>query len=219
MDPEFNFEWKFLDIRPDIKSIFQKLDERLFLGKLKKLNVVWSRTMGNEVTNRNYNNEEDNVYTIGLNERLLCLRPRIDLISILLHEMIHAFLKVNGIKEANMGHGENFRKLMLFFNDKIMTNISTSHKINNPCDEHKTQWYRCTGICSNYRPFFGICRSVLPSGVVFLGRNFSLKKSRFFFLPFILGLQIHSLALKTLGGSITQISVVEAFLKFLKCVK
>ncbi|XP_058825733.1 DNA-dependent metalloprotease SPRTN-like [Topomyia yanbarensis] len=160
VDPNNNFEWKFVQPVPDITSIFQRLDEVLFSSrfKTKRFAVIWSQGIGEQCTNRNFN-DTDGRYTIALNETLLTLRPRIEIISILLHEMIHAFLKLEAVKESNNGHGANFRKMMIFLNRMLQTNISFSHRLINANTLCRTQWYRCTGICTNYKPFHGIVRS------------------------------------------------------------
>ncbi|XP_055607552.1 uncharacterized protein LOC129755202 [Uranotaenia lowii] len=160
VDAENNFEWKFIDVVPDLKAMFLRLDELVFQSRFKpkRFQVMWSQAMGTECTNRNLN-DADGTYTIALNETLLTLRPRIEIISILLHEMIHAFLKMEGVKESNNGHGSNFRKIMIFINRMLQTNISFSHKLTNTDMLCRTQWYRCTGICHNYKPFLGIVRS------------------------------------------------------------
>ncbi|XP_058059542.1 uncharacterized protein LOC131210327 [Anopheles bellator] len=161
VDPEYNFEWQFIEVLPDIQALFDKLDTLYFQSrfKAKRFNVVWSTTMGTVTTNRNFN-DDNGRYTIALNAALLVLRPRIEIISIILHEMIHAYLKVEKVKEPNGGHGDNFRKMMTFLNSMLQTSISFSHKLNNTSMLCRTQWYRCTGICHNYKPFHGIVRSI-----------------------------------------------------------
>uniref|UniRef100_A0A182PR92 Protein with SprT-like domain at the N terminus n=1 Tax=Anopheles epiroticus TaxID=199890 RepID=A0A182PR92_9DIPT len=161
VDSENNFEWKFIDVLPDVRSIFNKFDMQFFESrfKKKKMDIIWCESMGSSCTNRNFNDDQGR-YTIALNAPLLTLRPRIEIISIILHEMIHALLKINGIKEPNGGHGENFRKIMTFLNSKLQTNISFRHKLHNTSLGCRNQWYRCTGICQNYGPFYGIVRSV-----------------------------------------------------------
>lgn len=74
------------------------------------------------------------------------------------HEMIHAYLKLEGVTETNNGHGANFRKLMVFLNRSLQTTISFSHRLTNTNTICRTQWYRCTGICHNYKPFNGLVR-------------------------------------------------------------
>jgi hypothetical protein len=37
--------------------------------------------------------------------------------------MIHAYLKLSGIKEPNEGHGDNFKFIMMYFNKNLKTNI------------------------------------------------------------------------------------------------
>lgn len=161
VDPENNFEWKFVEVMPDLKAIFLRLDELIFQSRFKQkhFNVIWSQAIGRECTNRNFN-DVNGRYTIALNETLLVLRPRIEIISVLLHEMIHAYLKLEGVKETNNGHGANFRKIMVFLNRMLQTTISFSHRLTNTSTLCRTQWYRCTGICHNYKPFNGLVRSV-----------------------------------------------------------
>ncbi|XP_049287431.1 uncharacterized protein LOC125765938 [Anopheles funestus] len=161
VNPEYNFEWKFIDVLPDIAAIFTKFDALYFQSRFKnkKMTIVWSDSMGSSCTNRNFNDDEGR-YTIALNGPLLTLRPRIEIISIVLHEMIHALLKMEGVKEPNSGHGENFRKIMTFLNKMLLTNISFNHKLFNTNLACRNQWYRCTGICHNYDPFYGIVRSI-----------------------------------------------------------
>ncbi|XP_050100889.1 DNA-dependent metalloprotease dvc-1-like [Anopheles aquasalis] len=160
VDPECNFEWKFIEVLPDIRALFEKFDALFFQSrfKSKNFNIVWSDTMGASCTNRNFNDEQGR-YTIALNAPLLALRPRIEIISVILHEMIHAFLKLEKVIEPDNGHGDNFRKIMIFLNNMLQTNISFSHKLYNTNMLCRTQWYRCTGICHNYKPFRGIVRS------------------------------------------------------------
>ncbi|XP_053659607.1 uncharacterized protein LOC128708654 [Anopheles marshallii] len=161
VNPEYNFEWKFIDVLPDIAALFSKFDALYFQSRFKnkKMTIIWSDSMGNSCTNRNFNDDEGR-YTIALNGPLLTLRPRIEIISIILHEMIHALLKMDGVKEPNSGHGANFRKLMTFLNGMLQTNISFNHKPFNTSLACRNQWYRCTGICHNYEPFYGIVRSI-----------------------------------------------------------
>ncbi|XP_052889644.1 uncharacterized protein LOC128297964 [Anopheles moucheti] len=161
VNPEYNFEWKFIDVLPDIAAIFSKFDALYFQSRFKnkKITIVWSDSMGNSCTNRNFNDDEGR-YTIALNGPLLTLRPRIEIISIILHEMIHALLKMDGVKESNSGHGANFRKIMTFLNSMLQTNISFNHELFNKSLACRNQWYRCTGICHNYEPFYGIVRSI-----------------------------------------------------------
>ncbi|XP_065076041.1 uncharacterized protein LOC135699676 [Ochlerotatus camptorhynchus] len=160
VDPENNFDWKFVEVMPNIKRIFARLDELFFQSRFKPkgFNVIWSHSIGQHCTNRNFN-DVDGRYTIALNESLLTLRPRIEIISVLLHEMIHAYLKLENVQETNSGHGANFRKMMIFLNQMMQTTISFSHRLTNINTLCRTQWYRCTGICHNYNPFQGIVRS------------------------------------------------------------
>lgn len=70
---------------PDIRALFDKLDALYFQSrfKSKNFNIVWLDTMGASCTNRNFNDEHGR-YTIALNAPLLALRPRIEIISVIL---------------------------------------------------------------------------------------------------------------------------------------
>lgn len=89
-------------------------------------------------------------------------RPRIQLISVLLHIMIHLYLSTasNGAIKSGQ-HGVSFKKIMSFFNDRINTKISIGHTFIYSEDDTKyaDQFFQCTGVCSQYNPFFGIIRS------------------------------------------------------------
>lgn len=89
------------------------------------------------------------------------IRPRIQLISVLLHILIHLYLSnaSKGVIKPDQ-HGVSFKKIMSYFNERIDTKISTVHSFIYSEDDTKfaEQFFQCTGICSNYQPFYGIIR-------------------------------------------------------------
>lgn len=95
------------------------------------------------------------------------VRPRIQLISLLLHVLIHLYVtKISKQKIAISHHGPEFRNLMHFFNSRIETKITTGHVFLYTSEEsqYPNQWWQCTGICSNYQPFYGVIRCpVVPN--------------------------------------------------------
>jgi SprT-like domain-contaning protein Spartan len=96
--------------------------------------------------------------TIRLSEPLLKLRSRKDLVETLLHEMIHAYCFVLGIREGNGGHGPSFVKIMTGINRVAGTNITVYHSFHDEVKLYKTHWWRCDGVCQNQNPYFGFVK-------------------------------------------------------------
>lgn len=95
---------------------------------------------------------------IRLSEPLLKLRPRKDLVETLLHEMIHAYCFVLGIREGNGGHGPHFKKIMNGINKIAGTNISVYHSFHDEVNLYKTHWWKCNGVCRNRPPHYGVVK-------------------------------------------------------------
>lgn len=72
--------------------------------------------------------------------------------------MIHAYLFVQNIHEANGGHGPNFHHLMHSINKVTGTNITVYHTFHDEVDHFKQHIWRCNGICKNRRPFYGFVK-------------------------------------------------------------
>lgn len=148
-------EWETLDPTPDVYSLFGAFDIKFFQGKLKCVELEWSKKMYTcaGICYQRKNRLGMSI-TIRLSEPLLKLRCRRDLIQTLLvshlriffasgivcfilvlilfqHEMIHAYLFILGIREANGGHGPNFLKMMNNINKVAGTNITVSLFISN----------------------------------------------------------------------------------------
>ncbi|KAI7694736.1 hypothetical protein SSS_04955 [Sarcoptes scabiei] len=64
--------------------------------------------------------------SIKLSSKLLSLRSRRDLVQVLLHEMIHAYIYFSGIKDSGP-HGHRFLDLMQQINQAAKTNITVYH--------------------------------------------------------------------------------------------
>lgn len=71
------------------------------------------------------------------------------------HEMIHAYLFIRGIREANGGHGPNFHKIMNDINKVAGTKITVYHTFHDEVDAYKVHVWRCNGICQHRKPFYG----------------------------------------------------------------
>lgn len=120
-------DWEILDPTPDIFALFPLFDRKFFQGRLSCVQLEWSKKMYNCAgICYQRSNRLGKSCIIRLSEPLLKLRPRKDLIQTLLHEMIHAYCFVLGIREGNGGHGPTFKKIMNGINKIAGTNITVS---------------------------------------------------------------------------------------------
>lgn len=149
-------QWETLDPTPDSHSLFRAFDDKFFQKKLRCVTLEWSKRMyscaGICYSRRS---RMGMAITIRLSEPLLKLRSRKDLVETLLHEMIHAYCFVLGIREGNGGHGPNFKKIMNSINQVAGTNITVYHSFHDEVNVYKTHWWRCNGSCQHRSPFFG----------------------------------------------------------------
>ena len=81
---------ELLDPTPDVRALMLEYNRRLFEGKLEGIAVSWSKRMKLCAGTCNYQREAG-FCEIRMSEPLLKFRPRSDLISTLLHEMVHAY--------------------------------------------------------------------------------------------------------------------------------
>ena len=95
VDPDL----EHLDPNPDIHKLLWNFDKKFFdffLSK-QKLKLDWAKNF-NCWAGAFYPNR-DGVPTILLSSKLLIFRPRRDLVETLLHEMIHAFIALQGLSK------------------------------------------------------------------------------------------------------------------------
>ncbi|XP_058456400.1 DNA-dependent metalloprotease SPRTN [Malaya genurostris] len=149
-------DWEVVDPTPNIHTLFPIFDQKFFQSKLVCVQLEWSKKMYScagicyQRTNR-----LGKSCTIRLSEPLLKLRSRKDLIETLLHEMIHAYCFVMGIREGNGGHGPLFKKMMTGINRIAGTNITVYHTFHDEVNLYKTHWWKCNGVCQSRGPFYG----------------------------------------------------------------
>uniref|UniRef100_A0A182FQ76 Protein with SprT-like domain at the N terminus n=1 Tax=Anopheles albimanus TaxID=7167 RepID=A0A182FQ76_ANOAL len=152
-------EWEILDPTPDIYSLFPLFDRKFFQGKLSCVQLEWSKKMYNCAgICYQRSNRLGKSCIIRLSEPLLKLRPRKDLVQTLLHEMIHAYCFVLGIREGNGGHGPTFKKIMNGINKIAGTHITVYHSFHDEVNVYKTHWWRCNGPCQQRQPFYGMVK-------------------------------------------------------------
>uniref|UniRef100_A0A182PNK8 Protein with SprT-like domain at the N terminus n=1 Tax=Anopheles epiroticus TaxID=199890 RepID=A0A182PNK8_9DIPT len=152
-------DWEILDPTPDIYALFPLFDQKFFQGRLSCVQLEWSKKMYNCAgICYQRSNRLGKSCIIRLSEPLLKLRPRKDLIQTLLHEMIHAYCFVLGIREGNGGHGPTFKKIMNGINKIAGTNITVYHSFHDEVDLYKTHWWKCNGPCQHRHPFYGLVK-------------------------------------------------------------
>lgn len=92
---------------------------------------------------------------IRLSRPLLSLRPFSDTINTLLHEMIHAYLFLQGDRSGRDGHGYSF----LLWKDRINADsgsqVSVYHSFGEEVQFQRQHRWRCDGKCRSQPPFFG----------------------------------------------------------------
>jgi predicted SprT family Zn-dependent metalloprotease len=154
-------DWKEINLTHcKIQSIFDRLKDLYFSKWLNnvKYTVLWDY-YGAYTGDLTYK-IVSSTSTIYISDKVLT-RPRIQLMSLVLHILIHIYLYfVSNTTIRFDQHGSEFKSIMKFFNDRILTSICTSHIFLYNSDEsmYSTQWWQCTGICVNYQPFYGIIR-------------------------------------------------------------
>lgn len=154
-------DWSEINLKKcSIQTIFDRLKGLYFSKWLADVDysVVWDY-YGAYTENSTYK-IVTSTNTIYVSDSAL-IRPRLQLLSLVLHILIHIYLYVVSNKTIRLDqHGPEFKSIMKFFNQRIGTAICTSH-IFLYCSEEalwSTQWWQCTGICVNYQPFYGIIR-------------------------------------------------------------
>lgn len=90
---------------------------------------------------------------IRLSKPILILRPVEDLKNTLLHEMIHAYIMLHGIRGAGKdGHGAPFKAKMAMINDSVVPdihrptegyNITVYHTMINEVRHYQQHWWQC----------------------------------------------------------------------------
>lgn len=126
VDLNNNSEWALVNMEPDVQQMFDKLKDQYWQPWLKNVNytVKWDTT--------GIISDESNFKIFESHKEILLstsamVRPRIQLVSVLLHILIHIYLSVcskGGVKINS--HDESFRRLMLFLNETLSTDISVS---------------------------------------------------------------------------------------------
>jgi hypothetical protein len=98
------------DPTPSVHALFVDFNERFFHGRLATVAVSWSKRMTLCAGLCSYEGK-GGLCSIRLSQPLLTLRPRSDLVSTLLHEMVHAWEFVARRVRDHDGHGPEFLRI------------------------------------------------------------------------------------------------------------
>lgn len=129
LDLSTSQEWSEVDMSPNLQHIFDKLKSSFFSPWLDdtKYTVTWDKTcvISDGSSFRFFESHRE-----VLVASLLLVKPRIQLISVILHILIHIYLSTSSKGTIKIGcHAESFRELFLFFNKSLTTEISVSTSI------------------------------------------------------------------------------------------
>lgn len=129
IDLNNNQEWALVNMKSNIQQMFDKMKDHYFAKWLKptKYTMKWDTNgvISDDCCFKIFENDK-----CVLIKKTVITRPRVQLISMLLHILIHIYLRAcsNGSIKINI-HDENFRKIMLFLNETISSEISVSFVI------------------------------------------------------------------------------------------
>lgn len=129
VDLNNNQEWAMVNLEANVQQMFDKLADHFWQNWLKGVEFIIKWDKGGIIS-------DDSVFKIFENERQIFIstsvmtRPRIQLVSVLLHILIHIYIKTSSKGSiAINAHDDNFRTIMLFLNDTLSTQISVRYHI------------------------------------------------------------------------------------------
>jgi predicted SprT family Zn-dependent metalloprotease len=140
---------------PSVHELFIVYDGRHFNKNLSLNGVLveWSDRMKRCAGICYYRN---NTSIIRLSRPLLSLKPFSETINTLLHEMIHAYNFVRGVRDDSFdGHGTEFINYMDRINQIEGTKITVRHTFYDEVKFYQKHRWRCNGPCRDMSPFFG----------------------------------------------------------------
>ncbi|KAJ3331728.1 hypothetical protein HDU76_002391 [Blyttiomyces sp. JEL0837] len=132
---------------PDIHQLFMAFDEQFFEGKLKHVEVTWSKKMTLCAGTCSY--FRGGYCRVALSEPLLKFRPKSDYINTLLHELIHAYLFITQGNTDRDGHGPAFLNIAERINQSEGTNITVYHTFRDEVQHYRKHVWKCQGPCGH----------------------------------------------------------------------
>lgn len=131
IDLGFNQEWAEVNMESNLQQMFDKMKGQYFSSSLKteQYTIRWDKT---GIIS------DDSCFRIFASQKEILIRPdamvrpRIQLISVIFHILIHIYLNASSKGSIQMNvHDENFRKIMLFLNNHLKTQIKVSCELFN----------------------------------------------------------------------------------------
>ncbi|OAD79253.1 hypothetical protein PHYBLDRAFT_58304 [Phycomyces blakesleeanus NRRL 1555(-)] len=129
------------EIFPDVHTLFTAYNPLYFEDKLGVVELKWSKrlTLCAGICCYRLNGE----CTIKLSEPLLKLRSSQDLVDVLLHEMIHAYLFITKGHSSHDGHGPEFLEIANRINKDANTNITVYHNFHDEVSYYRQHRWQC----------------------------------------------------------------------------
>lgn len=162
-NPENSFDWKRHSMKLNISAIFKKFNKLYFNEApcFAKVEVGWTTDLEEKPARIRLLPEK---VQISLNHNLK-LVPRIDLITHLLRVMLLLYMRERYDLANNMpAFKRNFVKALDHVNSVWLSNIQDNSLVRFNHEIDKRSWYRCTGMCQDHSPYYGIFRSTSEPG-------------------------------------------------------
>uniref|UniRef100_A0A8C5Q1K4 SprT-like domain-containing protein n=1 Tax=Leptobrachium leishanense TaxID=445787 RepID=A0A8C5Q1K4_9ANUR len=137
--------WESIDPNPDIRCLLRQFNHMFFKGRLSNVEAEWSKRMTTAAGICDYYHQTGRC-VIRLSEPILKQRPRKDVVEILLHEMIHAYMYVTKKKDDG-AHGTVFLHYMKRINAASGANITVTHHFYAEMRALRKHWWQCNGPC------------------------------------------------------------------------
>uniref|UniRef100_A0A336LL67 CSON010542 protein n=1 Tax=Culicoides sonorensis TaxID=179676 RepID=A0A336LL67_CULSO len=162
-NPATSFDWKKHDMKLNINAIFKRLN-KIYFNEPKcfaNTEIGWTDSLEDKPARLRLLADK---IQISLNQKMKLL-PRIDLITHVIRVMLIIYIREKyDLANDIPAFKRNFSKALRHINSVWMTDIDDNSvlKFNHEID--KRCWYRCTGMCQNRSPFYGIYRSKSEPG-------------------------------------------------------
>lgn len=126
LDLSTTAEWAEVDLASDLQYIFDRLKSSFFNPWLKDViyTIKWDKTciISDGSSFRFFETHREVLIAAPM-----MVKPRIQLISVILHILIHIYLSTTSNGKIKLStHDDSFRELFLFFNNTLNTEISVS---------------------------------------------------------------------------------------------
>lgn len=156
-----------LSLYDDVHKLFTFYNDIYFQKKLETTTVEWSDRMTLCAGICYLRRQGTARYcVIRLSRPLLQYRAPTDLLSTLLHEMIHAYLWTTTGYLYRDGHGTAFLQFAARISKAeigrgLAVNITIYHTFHDEVDAQRKHVWRCTGTCKDQPPYYGFVKRAI----------------------------------------------------------